>query len=189
MLGQWRPPQHTSGPAEPGTTLGGSQMLTSRPRTLIRLLALSAAAAFVLGMPVMAATEAAVSTAVKAPAITAATTSAPTTASVRSTSTLKKKRAHSGAPEEQNELNVHVRKLTETLKLSDDQELKVKSIFQARMTQAAELRAKFRGEPATPENRAAFEKARSGLRAETDAKLAQVFTADQMTEYRKLMTE
>src|SRR5882724_3380236 len=166
-------------------------MSMARSPSLVRLMALSAAAVFALGVPVVAATK----TATRAPATAAAKvpatakSSATTAASAQSTSALKKKRAHNGAAAEQSELNAHVRKLTESLKLSDEQEVQVKSILQARMGRAAELRAKFKGEPATPENRAALEKARDGLRAETDAKLAQVLTIDQMVEYRKIMNE
>ena len=80
-------------------------------------------------------------------------------------------------------------KLTERLKLTDDQAAKVKSIFEARMTQKAELRAKYKGGSATPETRAAFEKARKDLHADTDAKLAAVLTAGQMTEYQKISAE
>ncbi len=148
-------------------------MLTSRRQNFVRLLALTAAAALVIGMPAIAAAEAPASAA----------------SSAGSSSALKKRHARAGAAEEQRQLNMHVQKLTEGLKLSDDQATKVRSILQGRATQAKELRAKFRGEAATPENRAALEKAYRELHADTDTKLAAVLTAEQLTEYRKISAE
>jgi Spy/CpxP family protein refolding chaperone len=142
-------------------------MLSSRPRSAVRPVVLAALAALVLGLPVVAGAQ----------------TSTPAPAKAKSASTVAKRHAKRGAAEEQKEQSERLQQMTQRLKLTDDQVAKVKSIFEAQKVQATELRAKFKGQSTTPENKAAMEKAHKDLHADTEAKLAQVLTADQMTEY------
>lgn len=138
-------------------------MSMSRSQHFVRPLILAAAAALVLGMPVLI----------------AAPVSAATSA---------KHKEHSAA-DEQKEFNAHLQKMTESLKLSPDQAAKVKAIMQDQMAQKDALRAKYKGLPMTTENKAAMQQAHKDLHADTDAKLAQVLTADQMAQYNKMSAE
>lgn len=136
---------------------------------------------------VLAATTAAFVLALSAVVVAQASAAASTTP--KSTSTVTRKHARGGAADEQNEMSEHLQKMTERLKLTDDQAAKVKAIMQAQWTASSELRAKYKGQPVTAENKAAMVKARKDLHADTEAKLAQVLTADQMAEYKKMRTE
>ncbi len=100
-----------------------------------------------------------------------------------------KKHARSEAAEAKNEKGEHLQKLSQRLKLTADQTAKVKSIMEAQWAQSRELRAKYKGQTSTPESKAALESARKDLHADTEAKLAQVLTADQMTEFKKMRAE
>ena len=155
-------------PVGAGNNEGGSKMIAARSRSVVRPLVLAATtAAFVLAMSVVVA---------QAPAHAA-------------TTAVTKKHARNEAAETKNEKSEHLQKMTERLKLTADQTARVKSIMDAQWAQSRELRAKNKGQPSTPENKAAMENARKDLHADTDAKLAQVLTADQMTEYKKMHTE
>ena len=145
-------------------------MSASRSLSVVRPLVLVALAAFVLGVPVVARAQ----------------TSAPAPAKTKSTSTVAMEHSKESAAEEQKE---RLQQMTQRLKLTEDQAAKVKSIFEAQKVQATELQAKYKGQPTTPENKAAMEKAHKDIHADTDAKLAQVLTADQMTEYKKMRAE
>jgi hypothetical protein len=139
------------------------------------MLAMVAVAACVLCVPVVAHAQG-----------TAATPTAATPTATKSTT---KNHAKAAATEERNELNEHVQMMTERLKLTDDQVAKVREILQSKSTQMSELRAKYKGQLATPENRASIAKAHEELHADIEAKLAQVLTTDQMTEYKKMAAE
>ena len=147
-------------------------MITSRPLKVVRPLVLVAGAAFILGLPVVAMASGYGSA-----------------ASTKSTSHVSKRHAKGSAADEQNEMNRRLQKMTQRLKLTPDQVVKVKDIMQAHATEASELRAKYKGQTATAENRAAMEKAHKDLHANLDAKLAQVLTADQMSEYKAMRAE
>ena len=149
-------------------------MLTSSPLNVVRTLVLAAAAAFVVSL---------------AATVGAQSSPAPVPAAKNSSWAATKSHARGGAAEEQNEMSERLQQMTHRLKLTDDQVAKVKSIFAAKKVQASELRAKFKGQPATAESKVAMEKARKDLHADTDAKLAQVLTADQMTEYKTMRAE
>ena len=82
-----------------------------------------------------------------------------------------------------------MQKLTARLKLTDEQVPKVQAIMEAKRAEVAEFRAKYKGQPVTPESKAAMEKAQRDFHADTDAKLAQVLTPSQMTEYKKMRHE
>src|SRR5260221_10316855 len=146
-------------------------MHAARSRSVVRPLANAVTtAAFVLAMSVVVA---------RTPAYAA-------------TAAVAKKQARSEAAEgknEKNEKSEHLQKLSQRLKLTTDQTAKVKTIMDAQWAQSSELRAKYKGQPSTPENKAAMESARKDLHADTDAKLAQVLTADQMTEFKKMRAE
>jgi Spy/CpxP family protein refolding chaperone len=151
-----------------------SEMSATRKPIVSRLLVLAAStAAFVLGTSI----------------VVVAQTAAPTPAASKSAPAVPKKHTRGGAAEEQNEMSRHFQKMTQRLKLTDDQVAKVKPIMQAQWAESNELRAKYKGRPATPENKAALEKAREDLHASSEAKLAQVLSADQMTEFKKMRAE
>jgi len=118
-----------------------------------------------------------------------AQTSAAAPTATKSTSTVSRRHARGDAAEAQNRRSEHFQKLTQRLKLTDDQATRVKSIMDARWAQSSELRAKYQGQPATPESKAAMKQARKELHADTDAKLAQILTADQMTEFKMMRAE
>jgi Spy/CpxP family protein refolding chaperone len=120
-------------------------------------------------------------------AIAATAASAPP--QTRSTATETKRHPRGDAAEEQKEQGKHLQKLTQRLKLTSDQAVKVKSIMEAQRAEWRELRAKYKSEPAAQENKSAMEKARADLHASTEAKLAQVLTADQMSEFKKMRAE
>jgi len=86
-------------------------------------------------------------------------------------------------------MNEHLAKMTERLKLSDDQVAKVREIMQSKMGEMKALRAKYKGQPSTPENKAAMEKDHQALHASIEEKLATVLSAEQMTEYKKMSAE
>jgi Spy/CpxP family protein refolding chaperone len=136
------------------------------------LLAVAAFAAFTLGMPVGV----------------LALTPERGLAEEKSTSSESHKH-HKDAADEQKEMNKHIQKLTKSLKLTDEQVEKVKPILEAHMAAANELHAKYEGQPSTPESKAEMKKAHEDLHADTDAKLAQVLTADQMVKYKKMMAK
>jgi len=154
-------------------------MLTFRPLHAIRTLVLGTAATLVLCVPAIVLAQSA------APAPAAAkSTTAPTAA--KSTTATKK---HHSAAEEQTEMNEHLQKMKEHLKLTDDQVVKVREIMQSKMSEMSELSAKYKGQPSTPETKAAMEKAHKELHADFESKLAGVLSAEQMTEYKKMSAE
>lgn len=146
-------------------------MSMSHPSQSLRLLALAAAAALVLGAPVMAQAEGTAS------------------GSATSSATTAMKKHAKGGEDEQTEMNEHLQKMTKKLKLTDDQVPKVREILQSKMSEMSEMRAKYKDEPRTPENKAAMEKAHQELHADIEAKLASVLTPEQMTAYKKMSAE
>ena len=148
-------------------------MLSPRPLDAVRPLVLALAAALVLGVPVVAVAQPA----------------APATTKTKATSAVTKKRVKGDAAEDQNEMNRHLQEMTKRLKLTEDQAAKVKSIMVAHETQAGELRAKYKGQPVTAESKAEMKKAHEDLHADTEAKLAQVLTPEQMTAWKKMRAE
>jgi hypothetical protein len=148
-------------------------MLTSRSLNVVRTLVLAAVSAIVVGIP----------------AIVGAQTPAPTPAVKQSSAAATRKQARSTVGKEQSEQSERLQKMIQRLKLTDEQVAKVKSILADKQVQADQLRAKFKGQTATPESKAAMEKAHKDLRADTDAKLAQVLSADQMAEYKTIRGE
>lgn len=76
--------------------------------------------------------------------------------------------------------------MKERLKLTDDQETKVKPILAESAKKMMELRQKGeRGQPPSEEMQAAMKKNRE----ETNQKLSEVLSKEQMTEYEKMMSE
>jgi len=148
-------------------------MLSPRPFDVARPLVLALTAALILGVTAVAFGQPA----------------APATSETKATATATKKHASREAAEDKNEMNKHLQQMTKRLKLTDDQAAKVKSIMEAQRAQASELRAKYKGQPVTTESKAEMKKAREDLRADTEAKLSQVLTPDQMTEWKKLRAE
>jgi hypothetical protein len=74
--------------------------------------------------------------------------------------------------------------MADTLKLTADQRAKVKPILMGQADQVKALRAKYMGQAKTPETQAAMAKEMQAIREAGDAKLAQVLSADQMTQYK-----
>src|SRR5258708_3289990 len=108
---------------------GGSPMMSSRRLPAIRMLAWATGAT--LGLCV--------------PAVVMAQGSAPATA--KATTATAKKHVNRGAAADQAEMNEHLAKMTERLKLSDDQVAKVREIMQSKMGEMKALRAKYKGQP------------------------------------------
>ena len=130
-----------------------------------RSLMIAAAATVVFGMPLLA--------------MGASTTT--------KSSTVNKTHDHEGgAGERSGRRGERLQKMAQLLNLTDDQAARVKSIFEAKSEQAMSLRAKYKGQSATSEDKAAMQRDFKAMRAETDAKLAQVLTADQMAKYKQM---
>jgi Spy/CpxP family protein refolding chaperone len=113
---------------------------------------------------------------------------APMAARATST-TAKKSHGKAAASEERAELNEHLQQMTDRLSLTDDQVTKVREILKSRATQMNEVRAKYKGQMDTPENKSTLAKARQDVHADTQAKLARVLSASQMAEYKKMNVE
>lgn len=140
-------------------------MITFRPLHAVRMLALA-------------------SLLVCAPAVVLAQASAPA-----AKAPVAKKHVNRAAAAEQSEMNEHLAKMAEQLKLTDDQVAKVREIMQSKMTEMKTMKAKYKGMPATPENKAAMEKDRQAMHADIETKLATVLSPEQMTEYKKMSAE
>lgn len=137
-----------------------------RPSQEIRTLALATAAALMLVAPAARAEQGS------------------TAASTKSAAEASKHAKH-----QQDEMNEHVAKLTKELKLTPDQQVKVKDIVQTMWTQKQEFHAKYKDTPSTPEAKLEMEKAHQELHASIEASFAQVLTPEQMTEYKKMNAE
>lgn len=147
-------------------------MSTTRSEYFARPMLLASVAAFVLGLPLAVAT------------LTTSPASAETSAS--STVTMKNKRS---AADEQKEFNEHLQKITKRLKLNADQAAKVKAIMVDQMAQKTALKARYKDQAMTADDKATMDQAKKALHADTDARLAKVLTADQMAEYSKMRAE
>ena len=145
----------------------------STPRSLqsVRSLVLAATAAFVIGVPAIALAERS------------------TPAATHAKATVGERRFKGDAAGEKRESEERMQKMTTRLKLTNDQVAKVQAIMQAKRTRMTELGARYKGQPETTENKAARMKARKELHADTDARIAQVLNASQMTEYNKMRAE
>jgi hypothetical protein len=76
--------------------------------------------------------------------------------------------------------------MKDRLKLTDDQEKKVRTILTDSAKKSSDLRQKMEpGQPPSEETMAAMKKNRE----DTNKKLSEVLSKDQMTEYEKMMSE
>jgi 2-oxoglutarate dehydrogenase E1 component len=76
--------------------------------------------------------------------------------------------------------------MADTLKLTPAQRSKARPIMLEHAYQVRELRTKYAAAPRTPETREAMAKDMQSLREGTDAKLAEVMSAEQMSKYKEM---
>ena len=148
-------------------------MIKSRPLFVARMLVLGAAATFVMVNAPVARAE------VPAPAPAAVT------AQANKAEANAKGREAKGAKS----ANERFARLTKQLKLTPDQQGKVKPIVIEEMAQWSALRDKYAAQPTTADSKVAMDKERDAMHAEFDGKLARVLTADQMAELKKMHAE
>jgi hypothetical protein len=82
-----------------------------------------------------------------------------------------------------------LKQMGEQLKLTPQQQASVKPILTEHATQVKQLRDKYAPMARTAANKEAMTKEMQSLRDATDAKLAGVLSADQMTQYKKMRDE
>ncbi len=78
--------------------------------------------------------------------------------------------------------------MKDRLKLTDDQEKKVKTILQDQMKKQAELRQKYNMQPGERPPQEAME-AMKKLREDVNTKMSEVLSKEQMADYQKMMEE
>ena len=91
-----------------------------------------------------------------------------------------------GASKEQQDFNRKFQQLSDSLKLTEEQSPKVRSILEAQTLNVRELKTRFKGTPDTPENRAEIKKAMDELETDTNAQLQQVLSPAQMARKHKM---
>jgi hypothetical protein len=76
--------------------------------------------------------------------------------------------------------------MSEQLKLTPDQQDKAKAILMDQAAQLKQMRAKYAGMEKNDANKAAMKKDWQDIRDAGDAKMAEVLSADQMTQYKAM---
>jgi Spy/CpxP family protein refolding chaperone len=94
-----------------------------------------------------------------------------------------------GASKEQQDFNRRLQQISDRLKLTEEQNPKVRSVYEAEALKAREIKTKFKGTPDTPENKAELKKEMLTLRTETNTQLKEILTPAQMTELQKMQEE
>jgi Spy/CpxP family protein refolding chaperone len=94
-----------------------------------------------------------------------------------------------GASKDQQDWNRKFQQLSDSLKLTEEQSPKVRSIMEAQTLKAREIKTKFKGTPDTPENRAEIKKAMDELESDTNTQLVQVLSPAQMAKKQKMHDE
>ena len=79
-----------------------------------------------------------------------------------------------------------LKQMADSLKLTQDQRDKARPILLDQGYQLKQVRTRYAAMEKTPETTQAMTRDIHALRAATDAKLAQVFTGEQMTEYKRM---
>jgi hypothetical protein len=91
-----------------------------------------------------------------------------------------------GPPDPSTMAERQLTRMKDRLKLTDDQEKKIKPILLDSAKQQAKMREKMTpGEPPSEEMRAEMQKSRAAV----NAKIAEILTDDQKTEYTKMQSE
>ena len=90
------------------------------------------------------------------------------------------------ASKNQQDFNRKFQQLSDSLKLTEEQSPKVRSIMEAQALKAREIRTRFKGTPDTPENRAELKKAMDELVTDTNTQLQQVLSPAQLAKKQKL---
>ena len=94
-----------------------------------------------------------------------------------------------GASKQQQDFNRRLQQISDRLKLTEEQNPKVRSVYEAEALKAREIKTKFKGTPDTPENKAELKKELMALRTETNTQLLQILTPAQMAELKKMQDE
>jgi len=84
------------------------------------------------------------------------------------------------------EVQRQLKMMADSLKMTPDQREKAKAILMDHASQVQQMRAKYAGMEKNDANKAAMKKDMESLRDATDAKMAQVLSADQMTQYKAM---
>jgi hypothetical protein len=84
------------------------------------------------------------------------------------------------------EVQRQLKVMADSLKMTPEQREKAKPILMDHANQLKDMRAKYTSMEKTPANKEAMKKDMLALRDATDAKLAQVLNADQMTQYKAM---
>jgi hypothetical protein len=87
------------------------------------------------------------------------------------------------------EITRQLQQMADSLKLSPDQKEQARPILMDHANQLRQLRNKYVAMPKTPANRQAMVKEAAAIRSSTDARLAKVLSADQMTTFRRMRDE
>ena len=84
------------------------------------------------------------------------------------------------------EVQRQLKTMSQQLKLTPDQRDKAKAILMDQASQLKQMRTKYAGMEKNDANKAAMKKDVEDLRDATDAKMAEVLSADQMTQYKAM---
>ena len=84
------------------------------------------------------------------------------------------------------EVQRQLKMMADSLKMTPDQREKAKVILMDHANQLKQMRTKYAGMEKNDANKAAMKKDMESLRDATDAKMAQVLSADQMTQYKAM---
>jgi septal ring factor EnvC (AmiA/AmiB activator) len=84
------------------------------------------------------------------------------------------------------EVQQQLKMMADQLKMTPDQRDKAKAILTDQAAQLKQMRTKYAGMPKTAENKEAMKKDMMALREDTDSKMSQVLSADQMTQYKAM---
>jgi Spy/CpxP family protein refolding chaperone len=95
-------------------------------------------------------------------------------------------RGQRGASKNQQDWNRKFQQLSDSLKLTEEQSPKVRSIMEAQTLKAREIKTKFKGTSDTPENRAELKKAMDELESDTNTQLVQVLSPAQLAKKQKM---
>jgi hypothetical protein len=90
------------------------------------------------------------------------------------------------AGKEQQDFNRKFQQLSDSLKLSEEQSPKVRSVMETEALKIREIKTKFKGTPDTPENRAELRKEVEALRDETHTQLVQILSPTQLAKMKKI---
>lgn len=87
------------------------------------------------------------------------------------------------------QIDRQLKSMADSLKLTPEQRAKARPILLDHAYQVKKLHDRYVVQPKTPASMEAVKKEMQGLRDSTDAKLAHVFTADQMIHYKRMRDE